>query len=205
MHIDKIIKFVYYLAHRAKDDNTPLMDFDEIVGELLLEIVKGLDHYDDGARTEGELLAILRKMCDNRVAELRQKYYRTHRVAAITAVSVEGLAECDNDSGGIYPRDLLSENTPPVMSSSTMRVVETRNRLSPFSKQVFDAVILRDDQRVATQIRLAGMRASAVFKNATVRIKPRHVAEALVEDEKKVREAFKEIKAMYAEVCKEYG
>jgi len=43
--LDRISKFVYYLAGRNCSSQVPLMDFDEVVGELLEEISKGLKRY----------------------------------------------------------------------------------------------------------------------------------------------------------------
>ena len=43
----RLVKFVYWLAGNNTNPDNVLMDFDEIVGELLLELAKGLKVYGD--------------------------------------------------------------------------------------------------------------------------------------------------------------
>lgn len=202
--LDSISKFVYWLAHRVADGETPLMDFDEIVGELNLEIVKGMGRYAD--KPMNELLALLRKMCDNRIAELRYKYYKTHRVAARFTLSIDFVT--DTDGAECYYQPPVDDAVRiSAVAGSAFRVAETRRRLSSIAATVFDNVILDDNSRVADQIALAGMRAANAYKSGgTVRIKPRHVAAALPGlSENAVKLAFAEIRNVYKEVRKEYG
>lgn len=200
--VDKISKFVYWLAHHNCSTTCIMMEFDELVGELFVEIAKGLDVYGD--RPENELLAILRRMCDNRLAELKTMHYRTHRAAGNNPVDIQELSREDDADGYIMykvPNEYLIVIDPGVLSSSVARVMATRARLSPNAVKVFDAVILTEDERVAEQIRLAGIRASAIFvTGGTVKIKPWHVAEALNMKEALVRRCFREIRQAYKEV-----
>ena len=69
-------RFVHHLALQ-KANGAVLMDRDELTGELFEEMVKGYNHY--GHLPKGQLLAVIRKMMDNRIAELTYKYYLTHR------------------------------------------------------------------------------------------------------------------------------
>ena len=205
--LERISKFVHWLAKRCADDATPLMDVEEVVGELFYEVSKGMRYYED--RPLNELLALLRKMCDNRVAELKYRYYKTHRVAARFSVSLDVLDDSERGDNTVYKHPgyrthvQVEDDTANTVAlvGSALRVQETRRRLSPIGQQVFDVVIMGTDGRVAAQILLAGMRASSVFQRGSVRIKPRHVSEAIPElSEKDVKIAFAEIRAAYREV-----
>src|SRR3990167_8635608 len=70
---DDLVKFVKWLASSNHDDSNIMMDYDEIVGELMLELVKGVAHYKHLERKK--LLAVIKRMMDNRISELRYKYY----------------------------------------------------------------------------------------------------------------------------------
>ena len=43
----KLERFIYWLANNNSNPDNVLMDFDEIVAELLLEFVKGINHYEN--------------------------------------------------------------------------------------------------------------------------------------------------------------
>lgn len=214
--LEHITKFASWLAGQSVRD-VPLMDYDEIRAELNLEIVKGIQHYD--GKPMNELLALLRRMCDNRISELKYRYTITHRKAAIIAlpisvVDIDGGPE-EERAGGVggysgkssigYRWVIDNAVELDAEIDSTTRVSETRRRLSPFSKKVFDAVIY-GHPNMATQLLLSGTRAGYVYKSGgSIRPKPRHVAEALAVDEAIVKIAFKEIRQVYAEVRREYG
>lgn len=203
--VEAIWKFVHWLASRSAMPTVPLMDYDELVGELLEEVAKGLKAYQ--GKPMNELLAILRKMCDNRLYELRHKYLHTHRREAANAFGLEIIDpegyEGDTSVGGlpdeqvIYTHDLVL---------SRLRVRETRRRLERgYVRDVFDAIVY-GDQNLGEQVAMAGVRAATVFKSGgSVRIKPWHVAEALAIPEDIVRDAFKIIKEIYGHVRREYG
>ena len=196
--LDKIVKFVYWLGHQNKDENNVMMQFDEIVGELMLEIAKGLSVY--AGKPEGQMLAILRKMCDNRIAELKSKHYGTHRKLGANPVRLGEPVDEGDECVDVISKDI----GPSQLSESIERVMATRHLLSDTSKRVFDSVILYDNGRVGSQIELSGMRAKAVFKGGgSVRLKPWHVAEALMLSESTVKNCFKDIKESYARVCED--
>jgi hypothetical protein len=193
-------KFVHYLAH-TKANGAALMDHDEISGELFEELVKGYARY--GHLPEGELLAVIRRMMDNRIAELTYKYYLTHRGLAVNALSLSfGSDGRRSDSwmqNVVWTSDNNACNVTELLGSSE-RVIDTLGSLSYNARKVFLAV-LYGCPGLEKQIKLAGLRASFVYKgNGTVKVKPWHVAEALVMDEEVVKKAFKEIKSVYAEV-----
>ena len=205
-----IEKFVYYLAHRNASTSVPLMDIDELVGELWLEIAKGLKRYGD--KPIDELLAILRKMCDNRVSELKYRYCVTHRKAAILAFPIDVIDVDLSEDGGWTGEGAPgwswivdnSVHTDDIVASRE-RVLETRRRLSPLAKDVFD-VIIYGDENLIIQLMLSGIRAANVFKSGgSVRLRHYHIAEALATvSEKEVAEAMKEIRLVYAQVRSEY-
>jgi hypothetical protein len=180
------------------------MDHDEIVGELYMELVKGYQYYSH--LPEGQLLAVLRRMMDNRVAELTYKYYKTHRKAAIGSLSIS--KQDDNESEGYlnynnfrYVSTDGSEMMDPAITLESLdRVASTYDALSDEARQVLSA-ILDGDAMLGEQLALSGIRASFVFKRGTVKLKPFHVAKALAMDEDIVKKNFKEIKKAYAEVC----
>lgn len=207
--LERISKFVSWLAGRSVRD-VPLMDYDEMRSELYFEVVKGMRYYAN--KPMNELLALLRRMCDNRVSELKYKYTITHRKAAITALSIS-VVDIDPDEesrrggrssiGHRWVMDNAVELDAEINSAT--RVSETRCRLTPISRKIFDAVIY-GHPNMATQLMLAGTRAGHVYKSGgSVRVKPRHVAEALAMDENVVKLSFKEIRQVYAEVRREYG
>ena len=80
-------KFVHFLASKNANPNNVMMEYDEIVSELMLEMVKGLRAYKD--LPKGQLKAVIRRMMDNRVSELRYRFYVTHRVAENTSISID--------------------------------------------------------------------------------------------------------------------
>lgn len=201
--VDLLRRFVYYLANEAsRGHTTPLMSPDEIIGELMYEIAKGIKVYRD--KPLDELLLLLKRMCDNRVSELRYRYYVTHRKAATASYTISvcflDRDTCDDhEFVGGYQDYSFGE-----ILASRWRVDETRRRLSQSAKQVFDAVVY-GNTNIGDQIYLSGMRSSQVFKNGgSVRLKLRHVAEGLCMDLVDVRQCFGEIRRVYGEVCSEY-
>lgn len=201
--LEGISKFVTWLAGKSARD-VPLMDFDEMVGELNFEVAKGIQYYN--GKPMNELLALLRRMCDNRVSELKYKYTVTHRKAAIVALPISVVdVDSDNGDGVGYKWAIDNAVKPDDEIDSAYRVSETRRRLSPISRKVFDAVIY-GHSNMATQVKLSGTRAGYVYKTGgTIKVRPHHVAEALAMDEVIVKSSFKEIRLVYAEVRREYG
>ena len=198
--LESITKFVHWLAWKSADPSTPLMEYDEVVGELLYEVAKGLDRYGDLPHVQQ--LAVIRRMCDNRLAELRYRYYVTHRKEARLTLDIS-IMDDDDQPDADYQYPLAA--TVEAVSGSMFRVAETRRRLSPTTQAVFDAAIY-PNSRMATQILLSGMRSAAVYVGGgTVKVRPHHVAEALCITETAARKAFAEIRKVYGKVRQEYG
>ena len=198
---EKLDKFVHYLAHNNAN-GAPLMDHDEICGELYLEMVKGFQHY--GHLPEGQVLALLRKMFDNRIAELTYKYYGTHRKFAANAGSIGQMWDEQGDHYTKYitwttAPDILSQD-PSIVYEGLCRVNAVYESLSDKAKTVFCAV-MGENPLLAEHIQLAGIRASFVYKGrGTVSVRPWQVADSLAMDESDVRSAFREIGKAYSEV-----
>jgi len=188
----RLVKFVYWLAGNNTNPDNVLMDFDEIVGELLLELAKGLKVYGD--LPDEELDAVIRRMMDNRISELRYKYYCTHRKIglSLTVSTDDGdeWIECADD--GIDTDEI---------AASRHRVQFTREKLSPIAKRVFDALIY-GSERLSKQLKLSNVRANSVYKNHKVRVRPHHVADALLISEDQVVESYNEIRESYQEACR---
>lgn len=188
----RLVKLAYWMAGNNANQNNVMMSFDEIVGELLLEIVKGVKHYED--LPDNELDAVIRKMMDNRISELKYRYYKTHRKDELSlTVSLSDGDEWLNEIEG-------DESVDDIISSKH-RVQETRTKLSDIAKEVFDALIF-GNKRLSDMLKLSNMRGKAVYKNHKMRIKPYHVADALMISEAQVVKSYKEIRDAYQEVCR---
>jgi len=151
-------------------------------------------------------------MCDNRVAELKYRYCVTHRrnaIAAfpITVVEIDSSEDEQHGGGEGSPGySWVMRNATSVADEydSMVRVTETRKRLSPVAKDVFDAVVY-GDQNLGVQIELSGIRATNVYKSGgTINIKPWHIANALCMPLKEVKEAYIEIRQAYRRVREEW-
>ena len=183
-----MIPFVHYLAARNAGDSI-LMEYDELVGELYLELVKGVQYYADKNLSNDQLKAVLRKILDNRISELRYRYYVTHRAAAMSALSL-------SDDGCEFIS--ADDPTPDQVYASKELVESVRAALSETAQQVFDAVVLGASDMLGTLVWLSCVRANTVHANSKAVMKYWHVASALGLEENDVRQAFKEIKAVMA-------
>lgn len=209
--IDDIIAalqdFIYYLAHTRCTSDTLLMGFDDIVGELLLELVKTFMYYKDKNLTKGQMLAVIRKTLDNRIGELIYRYFKTHRVVGNNYIPIEQLAEMeDEDDDTLYHPSASSIDihlevfpTAETILISKQGVLQLRSMLSPAAIKVVDA-ILDGHPMVAEQVRLSIDRAAFVYKSGgTVRIEAWHLADGLAMDVNDIKRAFVEIRKAYVE------
>jgi hypothetical protein len=200
--LEQLDKFVWHLAWRYDNPENVMMSADEIASELKEELVKGIKAYGD--RPANELLAILKRMLDNRIAELTHRFYGTYRKEDKRLLRLDA-AVSPNDEG--YDRDLaegvmvLRDNCddPQDICESRERVQRTFDGLSPIAKQVLSAVLYENDD-LDTTMKLAMLRAESRFSSPHIDIKPRHVASALGLPEKVVKNAFEEISKAYMEV-----
>lgn len=205
-----LTNFVYHLAHRNATDATVLMDFDELVGELFLELVKGWDHYKDrNDLTHEQLLAIIRRIMDNRISELLYKHFKTHRVVGVGAIPLSDL-DWDGDGDDDNPSLHYTVTSATVLLTATAsaeevydsydRVERLRDGLSPSALHVLDE-ILAGNELVTMNVQLSVDRAYSVYKSPSVKMRAWHVADSLGMDEKDVESAFNEITKKYKEVC----
>ena len=203
--VEQLNKFVWHLAWRYDNPENVMMSADEIASELNEELVKGIKAYGD--RPANELLAILRRMLDNRIAELTHRFYGTYRKEDKRLLRLDATVN-PNDEG--YDRDLAEGvqvlhddcDDPQDICESRDRVQRTFAKLSPIAKQVLNAILFDTDALDMT-MKLAMLRAESRFSSPHLDVKPRHVAQALQLPEKTVKMAFVEISDMYKEVINE--
>ena len=184
---DDIHRFIRYLAAKNATGEI-LMDEDEISGELMLELVKGVQYYADRKMSRSAMLAVLRKMMDNRIAELRHRYYGTHRKSAASNISLDDTyGGSDDPISEIIPDDFDVEE----YTDSGIYVNEVRVRLSPIARIVFDTIVEDSDDRLGAFIRLATVRRRTV--SGSVKITQSMVANASIISIREVRRAYDEI------------
>lgn len=190
----RLVKFAYWLAGNNQNQHSVMLNFDEIVGELLLELAKGLQHYED--LPDDELDAVIRRMMDNRISELKYRFYKTHRKVELEDNEFWSWDDCSEWENSV-------EGSPDAedIALSKQRVKDTRDKLSPISKSVFDALIF-GNKRLNVELKLSNKRANSVYKNHKVRVRPHHVADALLISEKQVIKSYNEIREVYQEVCR---
>ena len=217
--VGELEDFIHWLASRRSSEDTIMMDHDELVGELYEELVKGFQYYEGHELSKDEMLAVIKRILDNRISELVYKYFVTSRKDGIGAIPVQQLDEFDDDGSTVLSAEHLQVRTEVVVSSyaavnsqsldnlvdSRERVQHTRARLSDAGKIVFDAV-LNGHPLLEETIKLVGERAAFVYKTGgTVKVKPWHVADAVGLPLSLVKEAFAEIRQVYEDVCNEYN
>ena len=195
---EELKKFVMWLAWNNCDPDNVMLEYDEIVSELLEELSKGLKAY--GHLSVDQLKAVVRKMMDNRIYELRYRYTKTHRVLGKMSVSLD-ISYGDSDSDALYEL-VSSDDSPEVLSESWDRVMSTRDLLSEKAKKVFDAIVFGND-RLIMSLSVSSMRANAIYRNPKIRIKSHHLADALCMPERQIRSAMREISKVYQGVCNE--
>lgn len=179
-------RFIYHLAWRYNSSTVIMMSMEEIAGELWLEVVKGMQYYSGKQMSDENKKAVLRRICDNRIAELRHKYYGTHRKLSKTDTSVETLEQ----------EGLDVEETASNIES--MDVEQIRSQLSERSQKVFDALVDAGNEGLNKEFYAVALRASASGKNP--HISPHVIANGLGIKETEAKQAFREIKKVYREV-----
>ena len=187
--------FVYWLAHNNCNGNVTLMEFEEVAGELFLEVAKGLEHYSH--IPADEQVKVIKRMLDNRLGELKYRHYCTHRKEGLNALSIDNHGDDENEE----TLNIRSEADTETLCESSARVTDTRSLLSPTAQKVFDAIIYGHED-LQIQIWLSTLRASAVYKTHKVQMRSWHIADALKMDERKVRAAMAEIRDAYNTVRK---
>jgi len=194
--------FVYYMANRFQSDD--YMNFDDIVGELNLEIVKGYQYYSGKILDLERFKACLRQMIAFRIAELRHKQFGTHRIHARMNISIE--LELIGDEGDTDFTETIPDincGQPEELCESAELVEEVKRRLSPIAQRVMD-MVCSGDKRLTTLIFVATMRACGSKPNSHSKIRPWQIAQVLNISERDARKAFVEIrKALESVDCHE--
>lgn len=202
--IEQLRGFITHLASIHQDEYVMDMQFDDLVGELMLELAKGLSYYRD--KPSDQKLVLLRRMMDNRIGELRYRYYITSRQFGRLEFSLEYAAPYQ--SGENQDADDLGETIPDVLDvegivDSKERVARVRDALSPKSKRVLDAVI-SGNKRLSVIMAASTFRSTSVFKTTSpVTLKAWHLADALFMSEKDVQASIIEIRRVYARIMEE--
>lgn len=192
--------FIKYLANRHCNDDL-MFSYDELFGELQLELVKGFEYYyTSGKITKiDQLYAVLRKMMDNRIAELRYRHYVTHRGKSKLNISIDVQLSIETDDTDAW-ESIEDPNAPDpeLMAMSVDRVDSVTERLSLPAQKVLN-MLLDGSSRLDMLVYLMTFR--AVSNHRFPKFRPALVANAMLTDTKSVEKAFKEIKKVYAEVC----
>jgi hypothetical protein len=189
---EKIIKFIYYMVRRYASDD--MMEYDDLVGDLMEEMVKGYNHYSSKISNLDEMLAVIRQMIAFRIGELRHKQFGTHRIIARMNISIEL-----DIVGGDDDRDLTevmpdTECEQPEAMCESMELVESvMRRISPTAQRVMDAVCSGDPKLTAI-IFLSTMRACGNKPGSHSKIKPWMLSQLLGIPTSDACKAFKEIR-----------
>ena len=180
----KLNKLIHYLAYSYSISTSEiLMEYDEIVGELYIELWKGYKYYTAKELEGNKLVAVLNVMLNNRIKELQYRYFVTHRKYAQTNLSLDfTFDDVDNNEYQPVICNTLIDNVPqnPLDKLLADEKLECcREMLDDNVRDVFDAVVYGHEQ-LALLVWLSGLRAKKNFRNpGTVKMKPRHVAAAL--------------------------
>jgi hypothetical protein len=203
--VDKLSKFVWFLVWHNCNEEHPMMNSEDLASELNLELVKGIQAYT--SLPEQQLYYVLKRMLDNRVAELIHRFYGTHRKVEKFTISMEMSYDSPDD---VFEKDYAGSMstdcspTPEDLYASKERVERTKTRLQPMARKVLDFLLNDDNNRLDTILRLSMLRAGSRYASPHINtIKPRHVAEAMGLSEDVVKTAFKEISRCYQEVIRE--
>jgi len=195
---EKIVRFIYYMARRYCSDD--MMGYDDIVGDLLEEFVKGYRYYEGKIDNIGAFTAVIRQMMAFRIAELRHKQFGTHRIRARMNISIE--LELVGDEGDTDLTETIPDidcGQPEELCESMELVEEVKRRISPIAQQVMD-MVCSGDKRLTALIFVATMRACGSKPNSHSKIKPWMLAEILSVSEPEVRKAFSEIRNALQEI-----
>lgn len=207
--MEKLDNLVHYLAGRYNSVYQVLMEEDEIVGELYYELVKGMDHYSH--LNKEKLLIVLKTMLNNRIGELKYKYFVTHRKAGAYAISIDVLIErVDGDRSIDVDRELPLDIAATACEDPeqdvenlliSKEVVEgVKRQLTPEAQYVFDAIIY-GHERLSWMVWFSAVRAAFVYKTGgTAKMQPWHIADALCVPVDQVKSSMAEIKKVVEEV-----
>jgi len=166
--------------------DNPMMDADEIMCELSEELAKGLKAYS--TLPFEQKIAVIRRMFDFRLAELRYRYYLTHRKEHVHDLSVE------SDSEAIAAQS-SREPLPEDQLLAKDKLKALRDALSENSRMVLDCIMSGTNPRFAEIVKLNALRPQGSDK-----IKPYMVADALMISEREARISLDEIRRVYRSI-----
>lgn len=175
---------VIYLAKLNENPDHAMLTADDIISELHEEIQKGINFYTGKYKVD-DMVGIIKRMCYNRISELKYRYYITYRKQEKNILSIEMEMTLELDT----PTD---EGNPEYLSDSSARVNGTLDKLeSPEAKLIFQKIINDKDFHIAST--------DSVHNHMTVE----DIAAAVGLDIRSAAIGIREIKKAYAEVCED--
>ena len=134
---------VKYLARLYDNDKNIMMSAEDIESELMEEIVKGMKYYQGKGMPDEDLKNYLKRMCYNRISELRYRYYVTFRKTEVSRISLDVEAGIEITT---------PEDDPAAIYDSSLRVSDTYNTLSSdAAKLIFEIIIMKKSFGASTQ------------------------------------------------------
>lgn len=183
--------FARMLAGRNQSyDHVWIMNFEDLFAEMMLEVAKGIRVYH--AKPVDERTMIIKRMMVNRIKEIKHRMFVTHRNTEVGALLLD-----HDDADDNIPGDDLE-----IIYNSVERVKKTLEKLTPDARKVLEAILFGND-RLNSIMKLAAKRKTQA-KYVHLKIRALYVADALLLPVSTVDSAFKEIKTVYADVCREY-
>lgn len=161
----RLDKFIKWLAYRRASGHI-LMQADELEGYMYEELVHGWQYYGKRGLSTGALLAVVRRMLDNRIGELVHRFYKTHRSVEATMMNLD---DCVSMADGVSMEERVR---------SSEKFDKFWNMLDEQEQDIV-AALLNFDNRVRQQVILRGYRRSYVFASCVVRIDSSLIADAL--------------------------
>jgi hypothetical protein len=175
---------VIYLAKLNENPDHAMLSVDDIISELHEEIQKGINFYTGKYKVD-DMVGLIKRMCYNRISELKYRYYITYRKQEKSILSIEMEVTLELET----PTD---EGNPVYLSDSSTRVRNTLEMLeSNEARLIFKKIIHDKDFHIAST--------EDVHNHMTVE----DIAAAVGLDIKTTSNGIREIKRAYATVCED--
>jgi hypothetical protein len=126
---------VVYLANLNNNDDNVMMSAEDIISELNEEILKGLKHYANANKSVDDMVNLLKRMCYNRIGELKYRYYLTYRKHEKTSISLEVSVSFDISTDEGNPEKLFDSS---VRVSKTLELLTTEQARLIFKKIILE-------------------------------------------------------------------
>lgn len=192
--------FVHWLANNYKVHGSWVMNFDDLVAEGYLTIVRLAQMYL--TKPYNEFLTIVRVAITNWYRTLRGKSFLTFRKFDHYLIDLDGLDGRRRDWPGnglvigmTDDANRLGSN-PAELFEMAEQVDAALSELSEFDRQVVDC-ITGGNERVALYIDLVRQRKHWVFDDPTITVTPHIVAMALCVDDQEILASYKRIKHIF--------